>query len=510
MATTAETTKPLMIDANNFGPIKDLRIKFDGPGVTVVRAPNGAGKSLLLDGVSKLVSGGGKLPLRDGEKRGHLEGFGARISIGQSCRHTGEATVTHLEGRFDLSTLVDPGVKTPDAADRHRIKALVTMMGVKANINLFADNPAMGGRELFDQCITASAITSDDLVEMAARIKKGYELAARKAEDTAQQEMGKAIGLEDAIRTVDRSLESDAAILQVEYDAALRNHSTLTERAKQYQNDAQRLQEARQSIETAKASYTGPSVAQAALALEKAQTDAAGCDDKVAKLKLQLQLAEKERDEKFLVIEQRRREMASAREYAQLLDRCEETLRAGAVAPVLPIELDEAANRIEECRQAVEQGAIVRKAKEQAEQAEKHREKYDECLKLAETLREAAHGTDEVLSAAIQCDTIRVESVDGVARLVVDHPTREKATYHELSEGEKWRIAIDIAADRVGELGLIVLIQEAWEALDWKAREAIHQHAIERNVFVLAAEASKDPDAPYEMEVERFALEAQS
>lgn len=482
------------VEVKNLGPIQDLTIKFAGPGVTVVRAPNGKGKSILLDGVSKVVANGGKLPLRDGEKRGHIEAFGARISIGATCRHTGEAEVTHLEGRFDLASLVDPGVKTPDAADRHRIKALVTLMGVKANINLFADSAALGGRELFAKHVTLDAVASEDPVEMAAKIKKAYEAAARKQEDLAQQELGKAVGLEDAIRTIDTSLEHDSGKLTAEYDAALRLQAELQERARQAENDSQRIQEARQSLETAKANYTGPSVAQAAIDLEKAQNDAAGCDEKVEKLRLQLQQAEKERDEKYLVIDQRRRELHSAREYKSLLDRCEETLRQRAVAPVLPAELTQVAERITAARQAIEQGAIIRKAKEQQQEAEQHRAKQAECLKLAETLREAAKGTDEVLSAAIQCETIRVESLDGVARLVVDHPVRGKSKpFHELSEGEKWRIAIDIAADRVGEQGLIVLAQEAWEALDVAAREAIHQHARERSVFVLTGEATRDP-----------------
>ena len=80
---------------------------------------------------------------------------------------------------------------------------------------------------------------------------------------------------------------------------------------------------------------------------------------------------------------------------------------------------------------------------------------------------------------------LRVES----GRLVTD-TARGVTFYSELSMGERWRIALDLAADQVGEGGIIVVPQEAYESLDPQARDAIHKHAVARRVVVLTAEAT--------------------
>jgi len=56
--------------------------------------------------------------------------------------------------------------------------------------------------------------------------------------------------------------------------------------------------------------------------------------------------------------------------------------------------------------------------------------------------------------------------------------------------GERWRIALEIAIAAVGEGGLLVIPQEAWEGLDPLNREAIAQQAKAALVVILTAECS--------------------
>lgn len=488
------------VEVSNLGPIGALSIKFEGPGVHVVTAPNGAGKSLLLDAVGKLAAGSGKAPLKDGAKRGHVEGFGARLTLGATTRHHGECEVSHLEGRFDISELVDPGVASPDAADRRRIKALVSLTGVKPDIKMFEE---VIGSELVKTHASTATLTTDDLVDQAAKLKRDFERKALEQEDLAKKELAKGLGLEEAIHSIDRSQECDSATLQEGLEAALNRQSTLAERDKHATAHRQRLLEARRKLDVAQGSYTGPSVAEAASRVSVAQDEAAHADTVVENLHRQLAQAEQVRDRAYTSLGPVKAALQAAKEYAALVAQCEETLSADTVLPVEPDEMEAAVLQVANARKAVEQGAVIRKANEQALQVGEHKARSSAATAAAECLRTCAKQTDDVLSSAIQCERIRVESVDGVARLVVDHPVRGPGSpFHELSEGEKWRIAIDIAADRVGEQGLIVLRQEAWEALDCNARECIHRHAVERSVYVLAGEAIKDPLAPYEMTVE--------
>ena len=156
------------ISAENLGPIANLEFALNSPGVTVLVAPNGSGKTILLEAVQAAARGEGKLPLRDRTRKGKVEAFGAIITIGGTCRHTGGFEVSNLEGRFDLAGLVDPRIKTPSAADRSRIKALVSLTGVTASPTMFRNHEAF---EDFDTVVTSASLETDDPVEMASKIK---------------------------------------------------------------------------------------------------------------------------------------------------------------------------------------------------------------------------------------------------------------------------------------------------------------------------------------------------
>ena len=112
-------------------------------------------KSIFLDAVSRLAEGKGKLPLRDGRKKGEVEGFGAHITIGRSTRHSGEFEILNLEGRFNLSELVDPKLKSPEACDRARIKALLRL------------NNTLMGRLITGPALMIGGFISDDMSKIA-------------------------------------------------------------------------------------------------------------------------------------------------------------------------------------------------------------------------------------------------------------------------------------------------------------------------------------------------------
>jgi hypothetical protein len=78
---------------------------------------------------------------------------------------------------------VDPGIDDPAKADVRRIRALVQLGGTKPDISLFAAvlPPGIDHRELF----SAAAVEATDPVEMAARVKRDLEAAARREADRA-------------------------------------------------------------------------------------------------------------------------------------------------------------------------------------------------------------------------------------------------------------------------------------------------------------------------------------
>ena len=115
---------------------------------------------------------------------------------------------------------------------------------------------------------------------------------------------------------------------------------------------------------------------------------------------------------------------------------------------------------------------MIRDAKRKLSEAEESAAKAKQHRAEADRLRKAA-GTDEVLSGVVSKSgsPLRVEA----GRLVLD--THRGATYFgDLSHGERWKMAIDIAIEAVGPNGVLTVPQECWEGLDEIARKAIAEH----------------------------------
>lgn len=485
------------ISAENLGPIAHTEFSLDSPGVTVLVAPNGVGKSILLEAVQAAARGSGKLPLRDRTKKGKVEAFGATITIGGACRHTGSFEVTNLEGRFDLAALVDPRIKDPEAADRARIKALVALTGVEASANLFRLQESFPD---FDAIVTPEALGTDDLIEMAAKIKACYDAAALRSERRAEHESGQAAAL-SSVCDIDMDAESDAAALQQQYNAARDAVIKLEERARNAVTAREQVARAESLLKE----IAGESLAKERVTL----TDFLdGVDveindrneaiqellSRVETLRAEVKGIQSQATSSRTRITDIDRQLKLAAEAKSVLS------KSAFTEPPSAEDIQAAKDDVHVAEQAIEIGSMIRQAKAKAIKASEHRRESASCQEKAVKYRDAGKSTDEVLSSVIRCPQMRVESDGKASRLVTDYMIRGGAIpYHDLSDGEKWTIAIDIGADQVGVGGLLVISQIGWEGIDGANRKAIHEHAVKRGVYILTAEASSDPDAPREI-----------
>lgn len=495
---------PHEIEVKNLGPIAEASFCLSDYGVTCLVGSNGIGKSILLDAVQKAALGTGKLALRDGQRRGSLQVGGAVISIGAATRHNGEFQIENIESRMPLSMLVDPRMKTAEAADKQRIKALVALTGVAASRDLFAKHEALSD---FADVVSDESTATDDLVEMSGRIKRDYESKAREAERDADREEGHIRGLEEAGAGVDLTAESDAAKLQTEYDAARDKHAAIDARITEYARTKEDADTAHADLLKLEAGYVGASLAEVSAADAEAVRVHGECLSLVEKLesqlaaaKTQLDLAAEKSTAADALLQRASSHFKSLGVLRETIDRFSRTRAVGDDIGAASTELDAA-------RRAQEQGVKIRDAREKLAKAAEHKAAAAAARDKANRLRYAAKCVDEVLSDAIQCPQLRVELQDGVTRLVTDHPTRGKSVpYHELSEGERWKLAIDLGVERVGQGGLLVIDQSAWEGLDSFVRPEIHAHAKAKQCFILTAEATRDPEDGREMVAKPFAL----
>ena len=461
----------------NIGPIDKLTIPVpeDG-GVVVLHGPNGTGKTQGLEATQALLRGKGSLDCRDGQVRGVMAGFGVKITVGRTARRTGELQALHLEQRLDVADLVDPRVKDPEAADARRIKALVNVQGVKADPAMFYD--LLGGEETFCGLVGAIAANGGDLVEMASGVKRCIEVVARDEESQATRAEGEAAGCKGAIGDLDMSAEDDAEELQSHLEASITHDAEVKSRRESGMTARQNATEAHASLEKARTSHAGPTLEQAV-----AEAKAAG----VAHDKALGQLGEAQAHEAqcglLCKAATDRRDVAMQYEndvviLTDIVDKA-----ANADVPT-ELHMADAAAKVTDAREGVEQGALIRSAKEKLVAVEVFKSSATEHHEEAKSLRKAAAGVDGVLSKAIGSGPLRVE-----AGRMVTETTRGTTFFADLSPGERWRIVLGLAAERVGEGGLVVVPQEAWEGLDPDNRMAVAADAKRLKVVVLTAES---------------------
>jgi energy-coupling factor transporter ATP-binding protein EcfA2 len=199
------------ISIKNIGPIEKLDIPLppDG-GVVVLRGANGAGKTTALEATQRVLGGNHQLSCRDGSERGTIDGLGVKITVGRSTRKTGDLEAIHLEGKLSIAELVDPGLKSPEAADAKRIKALVSLSDVDADERLFVQEI---GEELYSVAVSNDK-AGMDLLEMSARIKQDLQGYARRCEREAESHQGQAKAYKVAAGETFAVVENEADIKQ--------------------------------------------------------------------------------------------------------------------------------------------------------------------------------------------------------------------------------------------------------------------------------------------------------
>lgn len=487
MATATKAKREIVIE--NIGPVEQVRIPVpeDG-GLVVLRGRNGRGKTKSLEAVESLVSGKGKLDVRDGELRGTVAGLGAQVTVAQSTRRKGELECVSLEGRLSIAELVDPGLKDGEAADAKRIKALVALSGRKADAKLFHE--LFGGRESFEHYVKESSLDTDDLLVLAGRVKRAAEEAARNAESQADHAAGHAKAAEEFADGIDTSAECDSDELQERLEKAIAEEAAMKREVEQADKILRVAASSREQLDRMLSEPSRLSLADTAVkklqtqeAVEQAAKAFTDATEAARKAGEAYELARKDHAHAIALSKEAERQ-------AEIIEQCQRQIEAAeAVGKIDAAKLDEARRRVTECREAVERGALIRTAKEKLSSAGLHRELEADYRKDAERLREAAKGTDGVLTGLVASlgTPLRVEA----GRLVMG-TKRGKTHYSDLSHGERWKLALDIAIEAVGAGGIVTVPQEAYESLDPTNRRAIAEHVKGRGVVVLTAEASDD------------------
>lgn len=489
------------IDITNTGPIGHVSIPVpsDG-GVVVLRGGNGSGKSTAIDAVNALTREGRITPkarVRDGQLAGAVEGLGRRIKIGlQRNAVLGELEVDAISDDVDVAKLVDPGLKDPEAADRARVKAALLLARIGVDVRPFAE--LLGSEDALRQFCRAESLAATDPVEMATKIRADLHGAALVRErEAAQRETQSATIRETIDEDVASGLNGEAA--RSEHQAAVMARSELTTRAARAAEAAKQRATAERAIAECREGIT---VADAEEGVRAARANTVLLEGEVERARnvlaeAQRQLAVAKEQERSCVAQ-----LDASKKLAETIARAKQALAEirDVQAPSAE-EYSAADRRVTDATNALGVALRAEAAGIRLAEANRYAEEAAQARADAEALRQAARGTDGVLAEMLARVAPAGLTISD-ARLVLTLPDGSRKFYAELSDGERWKIALDLAIDALGDARVLAISQLAWEGLDIDARREIDEHARRRQTVIVTAEA--DHDVVRELRAETF------
>lgn len=488
------------IDVADVGPIVHAQITVR-PGVTVATGPHGAGKSTVISAVSVIAGGDADLSIRDGAQLGTVKGLGTTLSItAKKTNRIGERFLESAEETFDLSALVNPGLKDADAVLRKRVKALLSLTGKQLEINDFAAILPEAHRDAL-----AAEDRDADPVVMAKKVKARMEKIKRGHQSDAERHAGAAEALEAQFSGVDLSEESDEAKLSAALEKATATKIQLAERVAAADKAAAAIAKAKSIFEAATRVNDGAAVkvkereAAAAEAFRVAAYEHQAASDKVKALRAELAVAERDlntADAAHKVAGERYAEATAESRRVEEHARTVEELRQESlkVAPPRPSadDLEAAADDVKAAQAACNRGAAIRQAREAMTKIAATRQAQASAMELAAVFENAAHETDVVLAKAVACRYFTIEAGD---LCYVEGPVKEP--FARLSDGERWRIAVLEVARSLATRGrpsILTLPQTAWEGLNGESRDLVALTAEKIGLSIVTGEVTDDAE----------------
>lgn len=515
------------LTVKDVGPVAEFAYQLEQPGLHVLVGEKGCGKSTILRTLEMAVGGdpaGPKPTKRDGAKGGQLalglDGKEFTLKISRTTRTEGELGVEGL-GDLDITVLHTPKFEKPAVRDKYRIAALAKLAGLEGKIEDFR---GLVTDEDWNTFVGPKVSVTDDIVELAARIKRALDCGALDMEKRAAVQDQTALSLTSLFEGIDLSSPCDPAELAAAHAAAAASVAAIQQRNRSAAESNKAVAASREALENfpsvdvaAIEAERDAKVAQAEDATAAAIRQASDMKAEVAVLRQKLSDAESRLATSELAVQHAQkatREIADAyakkittgNELNQQRGELEKAIEAGIVAVDLAAETA-AIEAAEQAQQAMMNGQRVI-------DAIAAKEKYDRCLveskeltTRSKKLRQAAQVAMDRISDAlgkIQHCPLRVKlNDDGEARLVIATDRSDAEPFDDLSDGERWSVIVPLC---LGFNRLVTLPQAAFGEMPPSTRAMLSRLAREAGAYLVSSVA-KDcslEGMPYEQFAERF------
>ena len=455
------------------GPIRSLQIPIEAGTVTVLSGPNGSGKTTALKGLAAAAKGknAGITP-RDGVNAGTIRMPGCTVRVGARVTRRGEPDEPYalIEDGREMARIVDPGVKDPEAADKRRIEALLSIVGVTVQPDEFRE---FLGDELFVKYERENGATGS-IVDAGGDLRRWLQAEARRHEE----QVAKADGVIAEIGEVDDVLVPDV-------DRAYREMVEAEKLADESEIRHTAAQQALQKLDGVEL----PDI-------EGLRQDMADANAEVERLTEEIRILQSALSDAKARVSGCQSALSQAEERVRDHEKLTEAV-AGDVSEDVVMERRRLAEEARERhRQAVELASMAEKAEQARERLARAKSQREHAEAGAERCRGLAERAYELLRGAIRSVGGGWTVNDGM-RLCVSHVRGEETPIGELSHGERAIRAAEVILTHSGsdgdELPVVAIPQEVWESFDADARTQVRGWAKARGVAVVTAEASRTP-----------------
>lgn len=470
----------------NVGGIEEATLTLR-PGVNCLRGRNACGKTSSFNAISRAHGADVEIERRDGTDHGEIRGPGVRLRVGKVVRSSGEAELA-LADVAPLSTLIDPGFKDPDANARARIRALIELLHVRADeaaLEILCQKDELLIAWLQDEL---QAACTDDLVLAAEKLRHHVHGLAR-------EEESKADGAEGSAKA---AAERSAALLealggqdQLAGESVEQARTALVEGSRTYERAVAQC-EAREALEAQQADLRAtfgerPDPEAAERELVDARAELQNVEDEIASLERKLASARERRAAHAADVEAKQERVSDLVEAAKRWDAVQAQTATGPTREELAQLHEEHVTRMEARLDRAQKSADYHASEAERQEAQ---ESARRARKEAERLRALGKTVPNRLGDVLaQAGAGGLTVLNGRLHALQNGQTLDFE--RRLSEGQRTRIALDLAAQAYEPDDVVPLAGEFWTSLDPQNQAEWGRLTTERGLFVLTEQPAE-------------------
>lgn len=482
--------EPLEIKIRDVNAIRALDIELR-PGITVLQGHNGSGKSSALNGISQLLGSEARnVSARDNTTGGSIS-IGStvlRVTRAKSRASGGALVVESIEDRFQIVNLVNPPEKGAEAADSTRMRALISLSGREASPADFLE--LCDGDQAFWDALGVQ--DSKETLTMAARVKAAFEKAAREYEREAEKLSLRASAGAQQLEGVDLDVETDETKLAQAFADESANVARMIAHNEECARAAKAAETAQRELaslgeETDDPEELGRQEIEIRKAAEAHRGKIQPLKDSIARIEAKIATIEAEARDQLKKADDLVIRRAQANKVRFRRNNLAQAAAESVPTVYAPETLELAQANANAARRAIEAGGLARRLRSVKQSADEDLAAAKRKAEQGEDMRRRAHAVDAVLTKFLpQPCPLRYE----MGRLVCETARGKSTLFADLSQGERWKIAIQIAKAQLGDAALLPLPQEGYEALDPDNRAIIHAEAVAQGLAIVTAEAT--------------------